>query len=303
MPEKVQVEVEGRRLVLSNLSKRLYPSGFLKAEVIDYYTRIAPVLLPHLAGRPLTVKRYPDGSEGKFFFEKNAPSHTPDWVRRVTLPVPGSTKQRETIDFVVVEELATLVWLANLAALELHTPQWTVGPKGGVHEPDLLVIDLDPGPPATITKCCEVALLARPLLPEGALAKTSGNKGMQIVAPWPGRRDRAGGPVKHSGDSSEAAKQLAELLEKEHPELVVSKMAQAVRPNKVFVDWSQNNRAKTTVSVYSLRARDMPAVSTPLTWDEVAEGADGRVLHFTAPDVLARVEEMGDLFAPLVPGA
>ena len=286
------VEVEGRRLALSNLSKRLYPSGFLKAEVIDYYTRIAPVLLPHLAGRPLTVKRYPDGSEGKFFFEKNAPSHTPSWVRRVTLPVPGSTMKRETIDFVVVEELATLVWLANLAALELHTPQWTVGPKGGVHAPDLLVIDLDPGPPATIRACCEVALLARPLLPEGAMAKTSGNKGMQIVAPWHGGAH---------GDPSAAAKELAERLEREHTDLVVSKMAKAVRPNKVFVDWSQNNPAKTTVSVYSLRARDMPAVSTPLTWDEVADGAGGRPLTFTAPDVLARVEQDGDLFAALVP--
>jgi bifunctional non-homologous end joining protein LigD len=286
---KVSVEVDGRRLVLSNLDKRLYPSGFLKAEVIDYYTRIAPVLLPHLAHRPLTVKRYPDGSEGKFFFEKNAPSHTPGWVRTVTLPAPGSTKNRDTIDYVVVEDLATLVWLANLAALELHTPQWTVGPKGGVHEPDLLVIDLDPGPPATIQKCCEVALLARPLLPAGAQAKTSGNKGMQIVAPWDG------------GDSSAAAKRLAERLEKEHPDLVVSKMAKAVRPNKVFVDWSQNNPAKTTVAPYSLRARDMPSVSTPLSWDEVGEGAEGAPLVFTAPEVLARVEDRGDLFAELVP--
>lgn len=292
--EKVLVEVEGRRLTLSNLSKRLYPSGFLKAEVIDYYTRIAPVLLPHLAGRPLTVKRYPDGSEGKFFFEKNAPSHTPSWVRRVTLPVPGSTMKRETIDFVIVEDLATIVWLANLAALEMHTPQWTVGPHGEVHDPDLLVIDLDPGPPATITKCCEVALLMRPLLPKGAMAKTSGNKGMQIVAPWGGERSG-------HGDSSAVAKELAERLEQEHPELVVSKMAKAVRPNKVFVDWSQNNPAKTTISVYSLRARDMPAVSTPLTWDEVADGSGGKPLHFTAPDVLARVEADGDLFAALVP--
>jgi bifunctional non-homologous end joining protein LigD len=287
--EKVTVEVEGRRLALSNLSKRLYPNGFLKAEVIDYYTRIAPVLLPHLAGRPLTVKRYPDGSEGKFFFEKNAPSHTPPWVRRVTLPVPGSTMKRETIDFVIVEELATLVWLANLAALELHTPQWTVDADGAAQSPDLLVIDLDPGPPAAIRACCDVALLARPLLPDGALAKTSGNKGMQIVAPWRG------------GDSSAAAKELAERLEKEHPDLVVSRMAKAVRPGKVFVDWSQNHPAKTTVSVYSLRARDMPSVSTPLTWDEVADGADGRSLTFTAPDVLSRVEADGDLFAALVP--
>jgi bifunctional non-homologous end joining protein LigD len=287
--EKVPVEVEGRRLVLSNLSKQLYPSGFLKAEVIDYYTRVAPVLLPHLAGRPLTVKRYPDGSQGKFFFEKNAPSHTPGWVRTVTLPVPGSTMKRETIDYVVVEELATLVWLANLAALELHTPQWTVGPRGGVHDPDLLVIDLDPGPPASITECCTVALLLRDLLPDGAVAKTSGNKGMQLAAPWSG------------GDSSAEAKRLAEHLESTHPELVVARMTKAVRPGKVFLDWSQNNPAKTTVSVYSLRAREEPTASTPLTWDEVADGSDGAPLVFTAPHVLARIEEHGDLFAGLLP--
>jgi bifunctional non-homologous end joining protein LigD len=287
--EKVPVEVDGRRLVLSNLSKPLYPSGFLKAEVIDYYTRIAPALLPHLAGRALTVKRYPNGSTSAFFFEKNAPSHTPDWVRRVTLPAPGSTMKRETIDYIVVEELATLVWLANLAALELHTPQWTVGPRGAVRDPDLLVIDLDPGPPATITRCCAVALLLRNRLPAGAMAKTSGNKGMQIVAPW------------RTGSSSAEAKRLAEELENEHPDLVVARMAKSLRPGKVFLDWSQNNPAKTTVSVYSLRAREDPTVSTPLTWDEVADGADGAPLAFTAPDVLRRVERLGDLFAGLLP--
>jgi bifunctional non-homologous end joining protein LigD len=288
---RVPVEVEGRQLVLSNLSKPLYPSGFTKAEVIDYYTRVAPVLLPRLAGRPLTVKRYPDGSDGPFFFEKNAPSHTPPWVRTVVLPAPGSSKQRDTIRYLVVEELATLVWLANLAALELHTPQWRVGPRGAVKTPDQLVVDLDPGAPATVRECCQVALLARDSLPDGAVAKTSGNKGLQVYAAWSPR----------SGDPSRAARDVAERLEREHPQLVVARMTKSVRPGKVFVDWSQNNPAKTTVSVYSLRARERPTASTPVTWDEVEAAAQGRAeLTFTAPEVLRRVERDGDLFAPLL---
>ncbi|WP_121194059.1 non-homologous end-joining DNA ligase [Motilibacter peucedani] len=295
---KTPVEVDGRRLMLSNLDKVMYPAtGFTKGEVIDYYARVAPVLLPHLTGRPATRKRYPDGVEGGDFFEKNAPKHTPDWVRTVTLDSPGSTKGRETIDYVVVEGLATLVWLANLAALELHVPQWTVGPRGGVRGADLVVLDLDPGPPATVVECSEVAQLIRTTLvrPEwGGLevwAKTSGSKGMQLcvpVATTPWERTHA------------FARALAEHLERERPDLVVSRMTKALRPGKVLIDWSQNNGSKTTVAPYSLRAREAPTVSTPVTWDEVAACRAPEDLRFTAPDVLARVDELGDLLAPLL---
>jgi len=292
----VPVTVEGRRLRLSNLDKVLYPEvGFAKGEVIDYYTRVAPVLLPYLAGRPLTVKRYPNGVEGAFFFEKNAPRGTPDWVRTARLPAPGSSKDRDEIDYVVVDELPTLVWLANLAALELHTPQWRVGPRGGARAADQLVLDLDPGPPAAVAECCAVALLLRDLLVADGLApvaKTSGSKGLQLYAAVqesPAQR------------TSDYARRLAQRLEQDRGDLVVSRMTKSLRPGKVLVDWSQNNAAKTTVSVYSLRARPQPTVSTPVSWDEVAEAAERRtLLVFTADDVLARVDEHGDLFAPLL---
>ncbi|MEU4507897.1 non-homologous end-joining DNA ligase [Nonomuraea wenchangensis] len=290
MAKKVPVKVDGRELTLSNLDKVLYPDcGFTKAEVIDYYSRIAPVLLPHLAGRPLTVKRYPNGVTGQFFFEKNAPDHTPDWVRRVNLPAPGSTKNRESIDFAVIEDLATLVYYANLAALELHVPQWRVDDDGRALPPDMIVFDLDPGAPATIVQCAEVALMLREVLKaEGLTArpKTSGSKGMQLYADWDCREE-----------PSAYAKRLAQLLEKEHPKQVVSVMAKAARPGKVFIDWSQNNPAKTTVAPYSLRARERPTVSTPLTWKEVESCERPEDLVFTAPDVLARAENRGDLFA------
>jgi bifunctional non-homologous end joining protein LigD len=289
MARKVPVKVDGRELTLSNLDKVLYPDyGFTKAEVIDYYSRIAPVLLPHLAGRPLTVKRYPDGVSGQSFFEKNAPDHTPGWVRRVNLPAPGSTKNRETIDFAVVGDLPSLVYYANLAALELHVPQWRVDEDGAALPPDLLVFDLDPGAPATIVECCEVALMLREVLESEGLSarpKTSGSKGMQLYADWDCREE-----------PSAYAKRLAQLLAKERPEQVVSVMTRAARPGKVFIDWSQNNPAKTTVAPYSLRARDQPTVSTPLTWKEVEECERPEDLVFTAPDVLARVEKRGDLF-------
>jgi len=291
--EKIPVEIDGRQLKLSNLDKVLYPdAAFTKGEVIDYYTRIAPVLLPHLAGRPMTVKRYPDGARGKFFFEKNAPSHTPEWVRRVVLPAPGSTKNRDTISYLVVEELATLVWLANLAALELHVPQWQVGPRGGAHEPDLLVIDLDPGEPAGLAECAHVAVLVRDALAEDgvtAYAKTSGSKGMQLMAPVSGEQP--------ASVVSAYAKALAERLEAEHPDLVLSRMTRSLRPGKIFLDWSQNNAAKTTVAPYSLRAREHPTVSTPLTWAEVEAGGLRQVV---AADVLDRVEEHGDLLGGLL---
>jgi bifunctional non-homologous end joining protein LigD len=285
----VTVEVEGRHLTLSNLEKVLYPAtGFTKGEVIDYYTRVAPVLLPHLADRPLTVKRYPNGVDGQFFFEKNASRGTPSWVRTVTLPVPGSTKNRETIDYVVVEELATLVWLANLAALELHVPQWQVPRRARKPRTDLVVFDLDPGAPATIKECCEVALALRELLTADGLtpvAKTSGSKGMQVSAAV---------SVDDPETPSQYAHAIAEHLEAERPDLIVSRMTKSLRPGKIFVDWSQNNPAKTTVAPYSLRARDEPTVSTPLSWDEVGPGSEPR---FTAADVLDRVAEHGDLFA------
>jgi bifunctional non-homologous end joining protein LigD len=299
-PRKVAVQVDGRQLTLSNLGKPLYPrAGFTKGQVIDYYTRIAPVLLPHLHGRPLTFKRYPDGVDGKFFFEKNAPSHAPAWVRRVRLPTPGSSKGREITRFAVVDDLPTLVWAANLATLELHVPMWRIDPRGTPLDPDLMVFDLDPGPPATIVECCRVGLLLRDALAEDGLSgwpKTSGSKGMQVYVPLP-----AGASATRS---SAYAKSLAQRLERDRPELVLSLMRKDLRGGKVFVDWSQNNAAKTTVAVYSLRARDRPSVSTPLRWDEVTATAaqgDPQALVFTSDEVLKRVEDAGDLFVPQDP--
>ncbi|MFD0470329.1 DNA ligase polymerase domain-containing protein [Nonomuraea thailandensis] len=236
----------------------------------------------------MTVKRYPNGVTGQFFFEKNAPEHTPGWVRRVNLPAPGSTKNRETIDFAVVDDLPTLVYYANLAALELHVPQWRVDEDGQALPPDTLVFDLDPGAPATIVECTRVAVMLRDVLKqEGlkALPKTSGSKGMQLYADWDCREE-----------PSAYAKRLAQVLEKEHPDQIVSVMTKKLRPGKVFIDWSQNNPAKTTVAPYSLRAREQPTVSTPLTWKEVESCEHPEDLVFTAPDALARVEKRGDLF-------
>jgi bifunctional non-homologous end joining protein LigD len=293
--QTVAVDVDGRHLTLSNLAKVLYPeAGFAKGEVIDYYTRIAPVLLPHLADRPLTVKRYPNGVDASFFFEKNAPRGTPSWVRTVNLPAPGSTKNRETIDYVVVEGLPTMVWLANLAALELHVPQWHVPKRARKPRTDLIVFDLDPGPPATIAECCEVAVPLREILERDGLhpvAKTSGSKGMQVSAPV---------EVSDPELTSDYALSVARKLERQMPDLVVSKMAKSLRPRKIFVDWSQNNPAKTTVAPYSLRAKALPTVSTPLTWDEVEAGG---ALSFTAAEVLDRVDAHGDLFATILADA
>ncbi|HEX7355596.1 MAG TPA: hypothetical protein VF288_12285 [Mycobacteriales bacterium] len=285
------VTVDGRQLRLSNLDKPLYPDGFTKGEVIDYYSRVAPAMVPGLAGRPATFVRFPNGVGHGSFFEKNAARGRPEWVRTVRLPAPGSSKDREEIDYAVVDDLPTLVWAANLAALEIHVPQWRVGPRGGVHEPDLVVVDLDPGSPATIVECCRVALLVRDRLGDSARAKTSGSKGLQLYARWDG------------GDPRAAMRDLARELEQEHGDLVVSRMTKSLRPGKVLFDWSQNNVAKTTVAAYSLRGRPRPTVSTPVTWDEVEACADPDDLVFTAGDVLARLERHGDLFAPLrVPG-
>ncbi len=295
MPQRSTVEVDGRRLSLSNLDKVLYPDGFTKGEVVDYYARIAPVLLPYVADRAMSFQRFPDGTDKKGFFAKNAPQGTPDWVRTVTLPAPGTTKtDRETLDYVVVGDLPTLVWAANLAALELHVPQWSVGPRGAAHDPDRLVLDLDPGEPATAVECAEVALLLRDILVADGLdpvVKSSGSKGIQVYASIQPATDRR---------TSDYAKDLAQRLEKSHPKLVVSQMRKELRRGKVFVDWSQNNAAKTTVAPYALRARPEPWVSTPLTWDEVGAVRSPDDVRFRAEQVLERVDEVGDLFAPLL---
>jgi bifunctional non-homologous end joining protein LigD len=290
----VSVRVGQRRLSLSNLDKVLYPkSGFPKREVIDYYRRIAPVLLPHIEDRPMTFKRFPHGVEGESFFGKNVPTGAPDWVQTATIPTPGSNKGREQTDFVLVNDLPTLVWAANLAALELHAPMWRLARNGKPGAPDLIVFDLDPGPPATIVECCRVAELVRDGLDADGLAalpKTSGSKGLQLYVPVR--------PERPWRELHAYARRLAEKLEREHPELVVSNMKKAIRRGKVLVDWSQNNAAKTTVAVYSLRAREQPTVSTPLTWDEVEHCRRPGDLAFLAADVLERVERQGDLFAP-----
>jgi bifunctional non-homologous end joining protein LigD len=287
------VQIEGRDLELSNLDKLMYPAaGFTKGEVIDYYTRIAPVLLPHLKDRALTRIRYPNGVDGAHFFEKNAPAGTPSWVRLENMPVPGSTKARETIDFVVVDELATLVWVANLASLELHTPQWRVGA-----DPDLLVVDLDPGAPAGLKECCGVAVLMRDRLAADGISaypKTSGKKGMQLCCPISGTQS--------AEVVTEYARIVAEELAAMVPGSITAKMARAIRPGKIFIDWSQNAAAKTTVAPYSLRAMERPMASTPLTWDEVSDFAMGEkaARHFDAAEVLDRVEAHGDLLADLL---
>jgi len=287
--------VEGRELKLSNLDKVLYPkAGFTKGDVIDFYRQIAPVLLPHLEGRPLTLKRYPNGVEGQYFYEKNCPSHRPDWVR--TVKVPMSSK---TIQFCLCEDLPTLMWLANLADLELHT---SLSRAAEPLRPTILAFDLDPGEPATIVECCRVGLWIHGMFERlglGCFAKTSGSKGLQVYVPL--NVDDAGyeGPR----GTKTFAKTVAELLEQSEPDLVVSRMTKALRPGKVLVDWSQNDDAKTTVNVYSLRAKDRPTVSTPVTWDEVRaclESGDPGTLVFEAREVLERVARDGDLFAPVL---
>lgn len=300
MSERIEVLVEDRTLSLSNLDKVLWPDvGFTKGEMIDYYTRIAPVLLPHISNRALTVRRFPNGVDGMTFFEKNVSKGAPTWVRTVNLPAPGSTKNRERIDYIVAESLPTLVWLANLAAIELHVPQWSVSPSTRERQtlpvPDLLVFDLDPGPPATSVECAHVALMLRERLgAEGisAVIKTSGSKGLQLYAPVAAERLEA---------TSDFAHQVARELEQAQHDLVVSRMTKSLRPGKVLVDWSQNSPAKTTVAPYSLRAKAVPSVSTPVTWAEIERSAAGGYeLRFTAHEVLDRVAAAGDLFAPLL---
>jgi bifunctional non-homologous end joining protein LigD len=282
-PRRVEVQVQGRRLSLSNLDKVMYPAvGFTKGQVIDYYTRIAPALLPHLRDRPLTMKRYPDGVEGQFFYEKRTPSHTPDWVRR---------EQVSKIEYIVCDDLPTLVWLANLADLELHPSLSLVD---DIDRPSVMAFDLDPGPPAGLAECCEVAFLLRDALSQIGLesfAKTSGSKGIQVYVPLNVE------DVDYDHGSKALSHALARHLEAQHPKLVVSQQRKELRKGKVLIDWSQNDENKTTVCVYSLRARERPTVSTPLRWEELD---DPDALVFEASDVLERVEEHGDLFAPVV---
>ncbi len=288
---KVAVQVDGRTLTLTNLAKVMYPdTGFTKAEVLDYYQRVAPALLPHIAGRPLTLKRYPDGVDGQAFFNKHVTEHRPDWIRTARVNSASSRARGTMVTYLVADDLPALIWAANLAALELHTPMWRL-PE--VRLPDLLVFDLDPGEPASIVDCCRVAVALRPLLEgEGLapLAKTSGGKGLQLYA-------RISDVT--SAEASDQAKAFAERLARDQPRLAVSRMTRALRAGKVLIDWSQNNGSKTTVAPYSLRARAHPTVSTPVTWDEVEACRTADDLFFTAEDVLDRVARHGDLFSPL----
>ncbi len=289
---KAEIVVEGRRMLLSNLEKILYPAvGFTKGEAINYYIRSAPVLLPHLQNRPLTLKRYPEGVEGLFFYEKQCPGHRPDWLE--TARTPRSSKTERAIDYCVIESLAALVWVANLANLELHT---FLHCKNALDTPTALVFDLDPGPPADIVSCCRAALWLREAL-EGcrlkAWAKTSGSKGLQLYVPL-------NTPASYE-QTSAFSREMALKMEREHPGEIVAKMTKGLRAGKVFIDWSQNNAHKTTVCVYSLRARERPLVSTPVIWEEVAAAAQrNRALAFDAGEVLQRIEKYGDLFEPVL---
>ncbi len=293
-PVKVTVEVAGRRLAVSNLDKVLFPATeTTKGEVLAYYARIAPVLLPHLARRPVTRIRFPEGVEGLSFFEKNLPSGAPAWLPRVTVRTTS-----DALTYPLVTGLDALTYLVNLASLELHVPQWQVDADGMPLPPDRLVVDLDPGPGAGLRECSQVALLVRERLERIGLTPvpvTSGSKGMQVYAALPGSHS--------SEDMSALTQAMAQELTAAHPELVVWRMTKSLRPGKVFLDWSQNAAAKTTISPYSLRAKVAPFVATPRRWTEVQEGAareDGLVQE-TWEQALRRVERFGDLAAALLP--
>src|SRR4051794_28467778 len=280
------VDVDSRRITLSNLDKVLYPeAGFTKAEVIEYYHRIAPVMIPHLAGRALTLRRWPNGVDSKGFFEKRCPSHRPPWLP--TAPGPGDHKG--TIEYCRFDEPAALVWAANMAAIELHAP---MALAGDIETPRAVVFDLDPGPPAAIRECASIALAIREVLasvPLQAWPKTSGSKGLQLYVP-------VNRPCRHE-EASRFALAVAQVVERSRPQDVVTVMTKSERRRKVFIDWSQNSRHKTTVAVYSLRARAEPTASTPVTWEEVEAAAAGaEPLVFQAGDVVDRVEAGGDLF-------
>lgn len=293
MSATTDLEVEGKTVRVSHLEKIFYPeTGFTKGDLIHYYVRISPALLPHLKGRALTLKRYPNGVENEFFYEKSCPSHRPDWVQ--TQAIRRKSKD-DFIDFCVINDLPSLVWTANLADVELHTS------LALAHKPDCptaMVFDLDPGPPADIVLCSRVSLWLRDLLAEFGLqcfAKTSGSKGLQIYVPL---------NTPTTFDATKLfAHTLAERMERAHPEEIVSRMLKKLRPGKVLIDWSQNDDHKTTVCVYSLRARSRPTVSTPVTWEEVEkclEKKDPERLTFESEQVIERVQKHGDLFAPVL---
>ena len=290
------VEVDGHELKLTNLDKVLYPEvNFSKGEMVDYYARVAATMVPHLQGRAVTLRRFPEGVDDldSAFFEKRCPKHRPKWVKTTNVragPHAGN------IDFCVCDSRATLIWMAQLAAIELH-PSLSLG--RAPTRPTVLAFDLDPGPPADVVDCCRVALRLREMFGHfgvQSFPKTSGSKGLQVYVPL-NRKDASYETTKP------CAKAIAQLLEKQTPDKVISKMKKVEREDKVFVDWSQNHRSKTTIAVYSMRARARPTCSTPLSWDEVeqcADSGDGSVLVFEAGDVLERIEEHGDLFAPVL---
>jgi len=292
MSNKAELVVEGKKLLVSNLNKVLYPKvGFTKGQVIDYYIRIAPVLLPHLEDRPLTMKRYPNGVDAEYFYEKNCPSHRPKWVKTAKVWSEGNNRM---MDYCLAQDLPTLVWAANLANLELHT---SLAKKKDVARPTMMVFDLDPGAPANIVQCCQVGLWLRDLLGKMKLkawAKTSGSKGLQVYVPLNTRVT--------FDQTKDLSRALAQLLEREHGNLVTSNMSKSVRKGKIFVDWSQNDEHKTTICVYSLRAKEEPTVSTPVTWDEVANCLKKKkadLLKFHSDKTIERVKRQGDLFAPV----
>jgi bifunctional non-homologous end joining protein LigD len=292
-----RVRVGGRTLKISNLDKVMYPdTGTTKGEVLHYYATVAPALLPHLADRAVTRIRWPEGTGGEKFFEKNLPSGAPDWLRSATVPSSGSRGGGDTLTYPLVDDLAGLTYLANLGSLELHAHQWRFGRNRQPRNPDRLVVDLDPGPPAGLHECCQVALLVRDRLTDAGLAcapVTSGSKGLHLYAALPGREN--------AEQVRDRARRIAEELAAEH-DGVVSKMTKALRPGKVFLDWSQNTAAKTTITPYSLRGRGSPYVAAPRTWAEVEEGAErpGGLEHLLLGEVLDRVQDSGDIFGELL---
>ena len=301
MPNELMVEVDGRTLKISNLDKVLYPeTGTTKGEVLHYYAQVAPVLLPHLADRAVTRIRWPNGTAQSQFFEKNLPSGAPSWLRSVTVSSSGSRGGGDTITYPVIEDTAALTYLANLASLELHVHQWKFGANDEPRRPDRMVVDLDPGPGAGLHACCRVALLVREKLDELGLScapVTSGSKGLHLYAALPGD--------KNADEVRDLAQEVAQELTAEHGDLVVWRMTKTLRPGKVFLDWSQNTAAKTTIAPYSLRGRERPYVAAPRTWAEVEAGADDaeEIEHLVLEEVLARVEDQGDIFGDLLGGA
>ena len=290
MAAPLEVDIDGRTVRLTNLDKVLYPSGFTKAEVVDYHARIAPWIIPHLAGRCITFRRFPDGTDRDGFFEKRCPAHRPEWVH-VAL---GPGDRRGGIEYCRIEEPAAMVWAANLAAIELHAP---MALAADLDNPRALVFDFDPGPKTSIVECCEVAIGVRDVLESVGLegwCKTSGSKGLQLYVPL-------NTPDVTHDATADFALAVGQVMERQMPGRVTTIMAKAERPGKIFVDWSQNAHHKTTIAPYSLRARHDPTVSTPVSWDEVERCvADGVELRFEAADVLERVGELGDLFAPVL---